>query len=174
LFIRHAFGLQHSPKIDGGVRIRIYPDRIPNTAEQVAIFKTYLCNLSRRPDFRRLGLTIALEDVAEVISHEHDILQCLDVVLGSMNFRLNDRYLDRPDGASRRTKKTLARCRLYRRINQRIREIYPNFNVGISTGHQGDRSTRWGHPYRHWCFRSKNAETVGVGKKKGKEKSGTP
>jgi hypothetical protein len=45
-FIKHAFGLAHSPATPNGVRIRIYPDRLPDTAEQVEKFKSYLCSLT--------------------------------------------------------------------------------------------------------------------------------
>jgi hypothetical protein len=34
----------------------------------------------------------------------------------------------------------------------RIRQIYPGFNIGESTGKQGDRANFWRHPYRHWKF----------------------
>jgi hypothetical protein len=174
LFLRHAFGLQHSPAVTGGVDIRVYPDKMPTTAEQVAEFRHHLANLTKRADFRRLGLRIAPENVAEVVSHDHDILQCLDIVLGAIAFRMNDRHLDRPEGARRRSKKTLARERVYKRINARIRECYPNFNIGISTGHQGDSANRWHHPYRHWLFRSSDSVVLPGSKRPKKRKSGTP
>ena len=74
------------------------------------------------------------DQIAEVDSHEHSILQAVDVVLGSMQFRLNDFHRAKPPGQARRGKKTIAKEKLYKRISQRIRSIYPNFNIGISTG----------------------------------------
>ena len=41
-------------------------------------------------------------------------------------------------------------------ISQRIRAIYTNFNIGITTGIRGDRENRWRDPYRHWLFVSKD------------------
>jgi len=40
----------------------------------------------------------------------------------------------------------------------RVRQIYTNFNIGESTGTQGDITNRWRHPYRHWKLIPKNHE----------------
>ncbi|BCJ87503.1 hypothetical protein skT53_24880 [Effusibacillus dendaii] len=48
-------------------------------------------------------------------------------------------------------KRTIAKEKLYKHINKRIREIYPNFNIGISAGTKNIHD-RWLHPYRHWLF----------------------
>jgi hypothetical protein len=87
-----------------------------------------------------------------VTSHDHDILQCADIVLGAMQFRLNDKHREKPKDSRRRGKRTIAKERVYRHINQRIRQIYPNFNVGISTGKRGAIESLWEDPYRHWKF----------------------
>lgn len=151
-FIKHAFGLKYSPLIPGGVQIRVYPDKMPDTKEQIAKFKSFLASLSKSTDFRRKGLVIKNENVAEIISHKHDVLQCLDIVLGSIHFRLNDKHKEKPRGKAHRGKRTRAKEAVYKHINKRIREIYPHFNIGISTGHQGEISNRWNHSYRHWRF----------------------
>lgn len=168
-FIRHAFGLIYSPKIPGGVKMRVYPDQMPLSPSQVASFRGYVVRLSGRSEFRQKQITFDAEDVTEVVSHDHDILQCLDVILGSMNFRLNDKHKDKPPGAKRRSAKTVAKTKVYKQINKRIREIYPNFNIGITTGHQGKLENRWLHPYRHWNFRAKGAEMMPGGKNKRNE-----
>jgi len=155
-FIRHAFGLRYSPVQPKGVRVRIYPDRLPLNSDQVETFKDFLVRLGNRSEFRNCRLQFSLDDITEVVSHDHDVLQCLDVVLGAMNFRLNRKYRDKPEGAKQRSEKTRAKEKVYKRINKRIREIYPHFNIGITTGHQGDRSNRWNHAYRHWNFRTSN------------------
>ncbi len=165
-FIRHAFGLIHSPREAGGVDIRIYPDQLPLAPEQVEVFKSYLVRLNNRSEFLSKELRIAEHNIVEVVSHSHDILQCLDIILGAMNFYLNDKHLDRPEGQVRRSPKTRAKEKLYRHINRRIREIYPNFNVGITTGHQGDVANRWNHQYRHWNFRATNREVLPGSKRK--------
>jgi hypothetical protein len=52
----------------------------------------------------------------------------------------------------------LAKEQLYKHILSRIRKIYPGFNVGITTGQQGNKTNRWRHPYRHWLFIPANAQ----------------
>jgi len=142
---------------------------MPLSASQFATFQDYVTKLTRRSEFRAKGIRFLKEDVTQVVSHDHDILQCLDIVLGAMNFRLNDKYLDKPPGACRRGAKTLARLKVYQHINQRIREIYPNFNIGVTTGHHGNKANRWRHSYRHWNFRSKNWVMVPGGKRRKKK-----
>jgi hypothetical protein len=69
-----------------------------------------------------------------------------------MQFRLNDWHLKKPPGQRRRAPRTVAKEKLYKMILGRIRRIYPGFNIGESTGIQGDIANRWRHPYRHWKF----------------------
>jgi hypothetical protein len=153
-FIRHAFGLIFSPKYDAGVRIRVYPDRLPLNARQVISFKNFVARLSNRSEFRDRKIKFNLQDITEVESHDHDVLQCLDIVLGAMNFRLNKKNKDKPPGSRLRSPKTRAKEKVYKHINDRIRDIYPGFNIGITTGHGGDYANRWNHSYRHWNFRT--------------------
>jgi hypothetical protein len=40
-FIRHAFGLIYSPKLEGGVRVRVYPDTMPLSSAQFASFRGF-------------------------------------------------------------------------------------------------------------------------------------
>ena len=80
------------------------------------------------------------------------LAQCLDVVLGAMAFRLNDKHLEKPPGEKRRGKRTVAKERLYKAILADIRQLKPGFNIGISTGTGGDPTARWKAPYLHWRF----------------------
>ncbi|MDO8588064.1 MAG: hypothetical protein Q7T82_13645 [Armatimonadota bacterium] len=108
--------------------------------------------LSRYARFTGAGIAVSIEDIAEVRSHDHTLLQCLDVVLGAMAFRLNDRHKNNPPGARHRGKRTKAKEKLYQFILAEVRKIFPNFNIGITTGIQGDYENRWRHPYSHWLF----------------------
>jgi hypothetical protein len=94
---------------------------------------------------------IKREDITEVRSHDHVLMQCLDIVLGSMSFRLNDKHKEKPAGAYRRGKRTIAKERLYREILAEIRKIRPGFNVGMSTK-LNSLQERWEKPYLHWAF----------------------
>jgi hypothetical protein len=153
-FIRHAFGLRYCPIQEGGTTIRVYPDTLPLSHEDCERFKDFVGRLNNRSEFRARNLYFDRENITEVISHDHDILQCLDVVLGAMNFRLNMKHRDKPEGAWFRAPKTRAKEKVYKAINGRICALYPNFNIGITTGHEGDAANRWRHRYRHWNFQT--------------------
>ena len=137
------------------VKVRIMFTK--NSKEQNTQFKAFLLGLNRNSDFKRAGVFLREDQIAEVDSHHHDLLQCLDVVLGAMAFRPNDKHLERPAGQSRRGKKTIAKETVYKHINSRIRLIYPNFKVGISTGKRGMESL-WEDSYRHWLFLPKERQ----------------
>ncbi len=81
----------------------------------------------------------------------------LDVVLGSMCFRLNDKHKEIPPGKKRRGKRTIAKEKLYKHINGKIRKIRTGFNAGVNTGIIKEED-RWSHPYRHWNFKPKEHE----------------
>ncbi len=156
-FLKHAFGLQYATAdCQRPVRVRINLDQMPTNREQTDQFKSYLVGLNNNPQIRQAGIRFDRQLIAEVSSHDHVLLQCIDVVLGSMSFRLNDKHKNKPEGQRTRGSRTIAKEKLYRHINGRIRRIYPNFNVGISTGTGGDDSNRWLHPYRHWRLIPKN------------------
>jgi hypothetical protein len=152
-FIKHAFGLRFcNPERQVTVTASIYLDDVPDTREKLDNFKNYLSGLSDFPVFFRNRIKIPKEEITDVKSHDHVILQAVDVVLGAMQFRLNDLHKAKPEGARNRGKRTRAKERVYKHINQRIRRLYPNFNIGTSTGQADGPSSKWLHAYRHWCF----------------------
>lgn len=152
-FFKHAFGFRYSNKTNNPISIYPFFDQLPDTKEKNEKFKDFIYNLQYQEEFIEANLFIhSKDDIAEAKSHNHVILQCLDVVLGSIEFRLNEKHKVIPDGKRRRGKRTVAKHELYKLINKRIREIYPNFNVGESTGIKGNPENKWDHPYRHWKF----------------------
>lgn len=152
-FIKHAFGLPYSnPGLAPRIGLRVFFDELPGTKEQNAVLKGFVAALRESAPFRRAGIWIESSNIVEVRSHEHVLLQCLDVALGAVHFRLNDKHLAKPEGARQRGKRTLAKEKLYKLLNSRIRTIYPGFNIGISTGLRGDPANLWLDSYRHWCF----------------------
>ncbi|HZS81305.1 MAG TPA: DUF3800 domain-containing protein [Stellaceae bacterium] len=167
-FIKHAFGLIYSNDTDEVIQVRLLLDQLPDNKEKADKFRSFVASLSKNPKFRHAQIHIRKEDIGDAKSHDHDILQCLDIVLGSMQFRLNNLHKVVPKGKKRRGKRTVAKEKLYNRINQRIRGIYPNFNIGISTGTGGDIENRWKHPYRHWLFTPSESEYVPEKSKKKK------
>lgn len=166
-FIKHAFGLRYIDELSGSGRVRLYLDKMPDTKEKVASFKEHIQSLNKNRSIREAGIYFDKEQIAEIDSKNHVLAQCLDIVLGAMQFRLNDKHLEKPEGASRRGKRTLAKEKLYKHINKRIREIYPNFNIGMSTSVNGDLINRWQNPYRHWLFMPRGAE---IDRSRGKQK----
>lgn len=152
-FIKHAFGLKfadHNPY--QAVFVTVLPDKIPDTKERVDRFRDYLCRIPGSSWMRGCNLYIPKATINDVDSKKHAILQGLDIILGSMSSKLNNKLKDIPAGKRRRGKRTVAKEKLYRAINEEIRKIYPNFNVGVGTACHYGPSDRWTHPYRHWLF----------------------
>jgi len=149
-FIKHSFGLPFIDPSPHGTRLRLYFDEFPDTSEGVAQFRGYLLALQHNYQMEHLGLKIANEDIAEVRSHNHILLQCVDLILGSMQFRLNDKHKEKPPGARFRGKRTRAKELLYKTILEEIRTLRPNFNIGVST--KCTPAQRWSASYLHWCF----------------------
>jgi hypothetical protein len=155
-FIKHAFGLRYAGTENDPVRLRLYFDEFPDTGEIVAQFKSFIRGLEQNRQFQRAGISIPEDQITEVHSHEHVVMQCLDVVLGCMQFRLNNKHKDKPEGARRRGKRTIAKEKVYKHVLGRIRLMHQNFNIGISTGKPNGPVSVWEQPYRHWRFIPKN------------------
>jgi hypothetical protein len=155
-FIKHAFGLQYLPIREEGTRLRLYFDRIPDTEEKIALFRAFLLALPKNKELASAGLRMSAEDITEVETRDHVLLQCLDIVLGAMQFRLNDWHKAKLPGMSIRGKRTRAKEALYKTILAEVRQFYPGFNIGITTGLQTGPLCRWTQPYRHWCFQPRD------------------
>lgn len=151
-FIKHGFGLMHRPPAGHPTKLRLFFDEFPETKEATTQFKGFILALKDNPDIRSAGFTLALEDIAEIRSHDHVLAQCLDIVLGSMAFRLNNKHKEIPPGKKRRGKRTVAKEQLYKTILSEIHRIRPGLNIGISTGTPGGPKERWIAPYLHWRF----------------------
>jgi hypothetical protein len=154
-FIKHAFGLRYSNPSGEEIYLRTYFDKIPDTVEKNELFKNHIYALQSLDGFKNANIRIRREDIVEVDSKKHIELQMLDLVLGAISFRLNDHHLLKEPGKARRGKRTIAKEKVYKRIQQRITEVYPNFNIGITTGKQGGLDSIWSMPYRHWKFMPK-------------------
>jgi hypothetical protein len=154
-FLKHGFGLQYMPTHPKGVRLRFYLDQLPDQSrEKKAQFRGYVAGLAQNSRLRKAGLSFAEEDIAEVNSKQHILLQCADVVLGSMSFRLNDKHKAIPEGQRRRGKRTVAKEEMYKFIRREICNVTGKhaFNPGISTGVSQHPEGRWSDPYLHWLF----------------------
>ncbi|WP_113928802.1 hypothetical protein [Bacillus sp. P14.5] len=55
-------------------------------------FIDYIHSLQNGEEFKEAKLVFkSKEDIAEAVSHKRVILQCLDIVLGTMEYRLNEK-----------------------------------------------------------------------------------
>lgn len=151
-FIKHAFGLKYANKGGSPIRLRIYVDSLPDTREKNAQFKAFVATLEHSSEFRESRILVPADQVAEVDSKKHIVLQCLDVLLGAIQFRLNNRHLEKPENSRTRGSRTIAKEKLYKHINTRICQLYPRFNIGITTGTPNGETDRFKQPYRHWLF----------------------
>ena len=151
-FLKHAFGLQYSTHGLETASAAVLLDDMPADTESINEFRRYLANLSDYPKWRKAGFSLAFDDITTVNSRDHNIMQALDIILGGVNSRLNEKHTRVIPPARRRSKRARAKEQVYAVIKRRVKELYPNFNFGVSTSVKGDLANRFHHPYRHWEF----------------------
>ena len=83
--------------------------------------------MNKNPSLRRNRILFQKEQIAEIDSRHHVLAQSLDIIWGAMQFRLNDKHPEKPEGQLIRGKRTIAKEKLYKDINGRIREIHPGW-----------------------------------------------
>jgi len=160
-FIKHSFGFAFRPNEVKPFRLRLFLDRLPDTKIQIKAFKEYLCRLNRTDELRESGILIEPQAISEIDSRDYILLQCVDIVLGAMAFRLNDKHLVKAPGKRTRGKRTLAKDRLYRHILIEIRTIYAekgveNYDPKFGKHYVNYPHDRWSDAYRHWLFKPSN------------------
>jgi RNA binding exosome subunit len=157
-FIKHGFGLDKLSEEDDVFNLRLYFDTFPDRREKSREFVNFLLTLPDSKAYKNCRFTLSADNIAEVDSKNHVILQCLDIILGSMSFRLNEKHLEKPPDKYQRGRRTIAKEKLYKNILNRIRRIHPGFNIGQSTSLHGDSRKTWTDPYQHWRFIPKDHE----------------
>ncbi len=151
-FIKYAFGLIYAEDKEG---IRLYLDEIPLNQQDKQNFLKHIYGLNNDSLFQEKGIHFVEKGISEVDSKHHLPLQFMDVILGAICFKLNEKDKMKSDGDERPGKRTLLKYKLYKHINLKIREIYPDFNIGISTPFK-EESDRWFQIYRHWSFKPRH------------------
>ena len=154
-FLKHGFGLKNIPPECTPANLIVNLDILPDKHGKRDEFKQFLSNMPQTLDFSNVDITIRPRDIIEVNSKDHILLQCTDIVLGSMHFKLNGFDKQKPDGQRIRGRRTIAKERLYKHILSRIQGIFPRFNIGISTGSHNFVNPHWESPYEHWLFKGK-------------------
>lgn len=154
-FLKNSFGLKFSnpTPFKNKINFSFYLDDLPCSESQ----KTALKRSLLRYNYELKQSNIEITEIAEIDSKKHVIQQCMDIVLGAMNFRLNDLNKIKDEETGKRSNRTIAKDKLYKVIYANITDIRPRFNVGINTGIDGDNSNYWKHLYRHWNFVSSYA-----------------
>lgn len=155
-FLKHAFGLRFLNPNELNF-LELFLDSIPDKKEKNKKFKNYLYGIQYLPDFIDANIKIHRNHISEVDSKNHIIMQYLDVVLGAMALKLNKMFDVKDPQTNQRGKRTIAKEKVYKHINKRIRLIYPNFNIGITTGKQEKFENILFMPYRHWKFLGKGS-----------------
>ena len=149
-FLKSAFVLKYSnpTPVKNKVNFSMYLDDLPCSENQ----KNSLKNSLYRYNHELKQGNIEITEIVEIDSKKHVIQQCMDIILGSMNFKLNGFNELKDPETGKRSKRTIAKDKLYKVINTNIREIRKGFNAGVSTGIDGDTTNYWKHLYRHWNF----------------------
>lgn len=152
-FLNRSFGFEHMPKHQPPATLRVYLDKLPiQTKERVRKFKSILLSISNKNE----NLLIKPENITEVDSKNHILLQCIDIVLGSIVFHLNDKHLYKTNDFQQ-GKRTIAKENLYRHILEEIKKTTGkhSFNIKKSSSLTNFPSGRWNDPYLHWSFTPK-------------------
>jgi hypothetical protein len=148
-FIKYAFGLPYAnEELDS---MTLFIDEIPLRNSDRDEFISHIRGMANDPILKGKGLTIADDGIVEVNSKQHLPLQFMDVILGAICFKLNEKDKLKVEGEKKPGKRTLVKLKLYKHISARIREIYPNFNIGVTTPIRIP-SDSWTQVYRHWSF----------------------
>ena len=152
-FVKNAFGFKYL-KSEKPIHLRIYLDSLPYNSNKRKELKKLLLDLPNTNKFKNSPIAIRNGDVAEVDSHEHVILQCMDIILGSMHFWLN--YIDKNVSEEKDApgNRTVAKEKLCEHIIGHINEIMPEFTVSETTSEYDDivPECYWNHAYRHWRY----------------------
>lgn len=157
-FIKHAFDFRYCDLGPGQIALQIRLDDLPGTPQQKRVFMQYLyaLNVSSNEFFPLMGGRFYIPEggVGEINSRDSDLLQCLDVILGAMQFRLNQGHRETNPTTGVRAGKTSAKDILSAYIVGLVQEIVPDFRPEDSTW--ASPGLRWKHPYRHWSFKPRN------------------
>jgi len=102
--------------------LKLYFDKMPVSIPENDAFKAHIAYLQNLWQFRKARFIIRHDDIAEIDSHKHCIQQCMDIVLGAMALRLNNKHLEIPPGATEPGNKTKAKEALFNHIFELIKD----------------------------------------------------
>lgn len=147
-FIINAFNIFYARE---DFKLRLVFDDLPETKIKCDKFKDLLTKkieINNKPHANKVYLK--KQDIEEVDSKKHVILQCVDVVVGLVDFILNSSKED-----IKNSKRATARLKVWNHIyNNHILQIDKDFNLLVSTSpiysHKG-----WKKLYQHFVYHQK-------------------
>ncbi len=155
IFITRAFGWNVAPfDKDERIYLRFFLDQLPDAGIARNEFRKFLRGIGNTRRFAHLDLIIPEDGISEIDSREHRIAQAVDLVTGSLGFRMN--RLHKVTGPERkRGKRTRAKDEVSDLIRQRLRDFGVK-NIGITTGNRGNPLAMWNDPIRLWRLKPKS------------------
>lgn len=148
-FIFNAFSLFYANK---NIKLRLIFDDLPETKSQCNTFKN--CIIAKVKSNKRANTNhvyIDKEQIEEVNSEKHPILQCIDVIVGIIDY-----YLNTPKNELKTSNRAKARYEIWKFISSQIESINPNFIITETTqpiySHKG-----WLDRYKHFVYKQKKS-----------------
>lgn len=145
VFLKKAFSLFYAYE---DINLKIYFDELPESLSINKNFKKHLvsCFINASKDSSN-KVSLYPSNIFEVDSKNHVILQCIDVILGTIEF-----FLNTPD-EQRTSKRALAKIEMFNHIYEHyITNLCENFSFDLSTGYFNCRKA-WKSPYKHFVYK---------------------
>ena len=145
LFIRHAFSIYY---IQEDISLRLIFDELPETKDACLKFKTFLVkylNVAKGAN----SVSLVAKDIEEVDSKKHMILQCMDVIMGLVDFALNSSAEDRKSIRGK------AKWEVWKFVLKKIQAIHPSFCIHATT-YPLKSKKGWEDGYKHFVYTKRN------------------
>lgn len=147
-FIKNAFNIFYAKE---NISLRLIVDDLPETREQCNKFKRCLKDsLNNNNKINANKVNLKLDDIAEVDSKNHIILQCVDVIVGLVDF-----YLNSNKNEIKNSKRALAKLKVWNKVYENIKVIDNNFNI-LETTKPVFSNRGWKKVYAHFVYHKKN------------------
>lgn len=150
-FIINAFNIFYARK---NIRLRVVCDDLPETKSQCRKFKQCLVQkiaTNNKPNTNKVF--IKQRDIEEVDSSKHVVLQCVDIIVGLVDFILNTEPKE-----IEKSKRAKARYFVWKYILEQIFELEENFIINETTNpvysYKG-----WIKKYCHFVYKKKSPNT---------------
>lgn len=147
VFIKDAFSIFYAKE---DIRLRLIFDDLPETKEQCRKFKDHLIekiNSNENPLANKVY--IKEEDIEEVDSQKHIILQCVDIIVGLVDFCLNTTKKE-----IKESKRAQSKYKVWEKIYGFIVEMNPNFIIKETT-RPVYSNKGWKDKYKHFVYHQK-------------------